>query len=62
MESPSKNSFIQEERVVSTILLIEKVMITLSGSYNLRSGGRADISKIERVATIKKLSHYESNI
>lgn len=34
---PAKNSFVQEERVVSTILLIEKVMMTLSNSYNLRS-------------------------
>jgi hypothetical protein len=60
---PVKNSVVQEERVVSTILLIEKVMMTLSNSYNLRSRARgADISKIERVATIKKLSDYESNI
>ncbi len=60
---PAKNSFVQEERVVSTILLIEKVMMTLSNSYNLRSrAGGADISRIERVATIKKLSDYESNI
>ena len=36
---PAKNSFVQEERVVSTILLIEKVMMTLSDSYNLRSRG-----------------------
>ncbi|WP_458719313.1 hypothetical protein [Candidatus Nitrosocosmicus sp. R] len=34
---PAKNFFVQEERVVSTILLIEKVMMTLSNSYNLRS-------------------------
>ena len=36
---PAKNSFVQEERVVSTILLIEKVMMTLSDSYNLRFRG-----------------------
>ena len=41
---PAKNSFVQEERVVSTILLIEKVMMTLSNSYNLLSRVRGGLT------------------
>ncbi len=60
-KDPAKNSFAQGERMISPILLIEKVMMTLSNSYNLQLRAR-DISRIERIATIKKLSDYDSNI
>jgi hypothetical protein len=49
-----------EERIVSHILLIEKVMMTIKFLQSSVEG--ADISRIERITALKKLSNYNSNI
>jgi hypothetical protein len=49
-----------DERKVSHILLIEKVMMTIK--FLQSSIEEADISRIERITALKKLSNYNSNI